>query len=264
MTEIENPFEVRELEEIHLPEAPLIRVIAQVRFPSIVSIEDSKYIAGFQESLRSEYPIVKTEKSLVVNILDPKDKREETIWRFFDKDEVWRLTLAPEFLAIETRKYDSRDDFFSRYQAAINSLSDHIKPNVINRIGVRYIDQITDGPFDNISNLVRSEILGIYKSALSKHISSSLRQTVFTIDEDTKLSARWGVLAKKQTYDPSSVAPIDKDSWMLDLDVFNAKKQDFDRDSVLEESKKLAAYAYNFFRWAVKDDFLTAFGGKLK
>lgn len=264
MTEIENPFEVRELEEIHLPSAPLIRVIAQVRFPTIVSIEDSKFIASFQESLRTEYPTVKTEKSLVVNILDPKDKREEVIWRFFDKDEVWRITLAPEFLAIETQKYESRDSFFSRYQKIVASLAKCIKPSGIDRIGVRYIDQITGQPFDNISKLVRPEILGIYNSVLSKHISSSLRQTVFSIGEETKLSARWGVLSKRQTYDPNSITPIDKNSWMLDLDVFEAKKQDFNEDTIIQESKKLAGYAYNFFRWAVNDDFLTVFGGKLK
>lgn len=264
MLTIDNPFEIKNLKEIPLPRAPLIRVIAQVRFPTIVSIEDSKYIAQFQESLRATYPILKTEKRLVVNLLNPQDKREETIWRFFDSTEKWRITLAPEFLALETWEYKSRDDFFGRFEKAVSDLAKSIQPTKCDRIGVRYIDQVTGNEFDNISNLVRAEVLGIYGTNLKSYISSSLRQTVFSINEDFQLSARWGVLGKMQTYDPGTVSPIDSDSWVLDLDVFAGKKQDFVPKNIVEQSKKLATHAYHFFRWSVNDHFLTAYGGKLK
>ena len=261
VSETENPFEVKDLEEIHLPNAPLVRVIAQVRFSSIVSIQKSEFIAHFQESLRSEYPLVQSDKNLMINIFDSQDQREEVVWRFLDESKTWRITLASEFLAFETLKYESKDEFFSRYKQVVSFLAQHIQPSSINRIGIRYIDQIIGSELEKISDLIRNEILGIHNSSLNEHILSSLRQTLFFIDEDKRLSTRWGKLEKQQTYDPNSMAPIDKDSWILDLDAFINKKQSFNEEDIVTQSKDLASYIYNFFRWAIKDEFLKAYGG---
>ena len=252
MNETENPFKIKDLQEIPLPNAPLVRVIAQVRFSSIVSIQNSKFIASFQESLRSEYPIVQSDKNLMINILDPKDQREEVVWRLLDESKNWRIILASEFLAFETLKYESRDDFFSRYKKVVHSLAEHIKPSSINRIGVRYIDQITGSELEKISDLVRNEILGIHNSSLNEYILSSLRQTLFRIDEDKRLSARWGKLEKQQTYDPNSVARTDKDSWILDLDAFINKEQKFNGEKIVEQSKNLSSYYLQFFSMGYK------------
>lgn len=264
VTSIDNPFEITNLEEVPLPNAPLVRVIAQVRFPPIMSIEDSKFFGHFQEALRSDYPLMKTEKRIAVNLLNPKDKREEAVWRMFDKSEEWRITLAPDFLAVETTNYKSRDNFFAEFNKALSCLTEYIKPTVCERIGVRYIDQIIGTEFKNISNLVRPEVLGIYQSSLKEHISSSLRQTVFSIDKDIKLSARWGVLATNQTYDPSSVAPKNEESWILDLDAFSDLKREFDHKQIADVAVRLATQAYHFFRWSVKDEFLETYGGQIK
>ena len=261
MSETENPFKVKDLEEIHLPNTPLVRVIAQVRFSSIVSIQKSEFIAPFQESLRSKYPVVQSDKNLLINIFDSQDQREEVMWRFLDESKTWRITLASEFLAFEALKYNSRDEFFIRYKQVVSSLDQHIKPSSINRIGIRYIDQITGSELEKISDLVRSEILDIHNSPLNKYILSSLRQTLFSIDEEKRLSTRWGRLEKQQTYDPNSMIPIDKDSWILDLDAFINKKQSFDEEDIVTQSKDLASYIYNFFRWAIKDEFLKVYGG---
>ena len=39
--------------EVPLPQAPLVRVIAQVRFPTILSIRNPDQVAAFQETVRS-------------------------------------------------------------------------------------------------------------------------------------------------------------------------------------------------------------------
>lgn len=264
MNIIENPFSPSEIEEIHLPNAPLVKVIAQVRFPTIVSIENAGFIAKFQESLRHDYPVLTTEKNLIVNLLNIADKRESTMWRFFDKDKKWRVTLAPEFLAIETSEYKSRADFFKRFSSILQNLNAHIKPDGCDRIGVRYIDQIKDAEFKKIETLIRPEVMGVHGSNLNSYISSSLRQTVFNIKDDLKLTARWGVLGKNQTYDPGSVPPINNESWILDLDVFSDKKQEFALGNILSNAEEFAKYAYKFFRWTVKDEFITTYGGELR
>lgn len=263
MTSQENSFESLKFEEVPLPNAPLVRVIAQVRFPTIVSIEDAKFIASFQESLRHEYPILKTEKSLIIDLLNVENKRETNIWRFFDKEEKWRMTLSPEFLALESFDYKNRDDFFGRFETALNFLDQHIKPDSCERIGVRYIDQVKGTQFKEIGKLVRPEVLDIYASDFAKYIDSSLRQTSCTFQSNVKLTARYGVLGQNQTYDPGSVAPIAEPSWVLDLDVYSEERKEFKKDSISAKAKDLSKYAYNFFRWTVTKEFLTAYGGKL-
>jgi uncharacterized protein (TIGR04255 family) len=263
MKSADNPFELQKYKEIDLPKAPLKRVIAQVRFPTILLVEDRQYIASFHDSLRNDYPILSSQKGISVNIFKPEDKREETLWNFVDESKKWRIVLAPEFIAIETLEYSSRTDFLERFEKILACLEENIDIDMCTRIGVRYINQITGDSFDNVSNLFRSEILGIYESGLKEQISSSLRQTVFSISKKVNLNARWGVLAKNQTYDPNSLEPINKKSWIFDLDAFSEKGQSFDSGEILKQTKKLSEYAYNFFRWSIKKEFITKYGGQI-
>jgi uncharacterized protein (TIGR04255 family) len=105
--------------------------------------------------------------------------------------------------------------------------------------------------------------VGVYSSGVATHIAGSLQQTLFKIENNIKLSSRWGILEKNHSYDPGSLPPIDEVSWILDLDVFSEQSTDFVVTDVLAKSKLLSDYAYSFFLWAVKKEFLLAYGGKI-
>lgn len=49
--------------EVPLNAPPIVRVIAQVRFPLIASIEKQEFIAQFQEAIRRDYPVLRQEQS---------------------------------------------------------------------------------------------------------------------------------------------------------------------------------------------------------
>jgi hypothetical protein len=51
-----NPLVATPPPEVPLINAPLVRVIAQVRFPPILSIEQQAFVGSFQEAIRAEYP----------------------------------------------------------------------------------------------------------------------------------------------------------------------------------------------------------------
>ena len=52
-------------QKVSLTRAPLVNVIAQVRFPAVMKIEaDSGFVATFQESIRKDYPILRLERQL--------------------------------------------------------------------------------------------------------------------------------------------------------------------------------------------------------
>ena len=56
------------VQEVPLARAPLVNVIAQVRFPAVMKIEDSAFVANFQEAIRKDYPILRPERQLGVLI----------------------------------------------------------------------------------------------------------------------------------------------------------------------------------------------------
>lgn len=65
------------------------------------------------------------------------------------------------------------------------------------------------------------------------------------------------------TYDPTAVEPATEKTWLLDLDMFSTKPMPFAVDRVVDEAQRYAERIYTIFRWAVTDDFLIRYGGKL-
>ena len=104
MNAIPNPLTSPAPPEIPLPGAPLVRVIAQVRFPLVASVESQEFIAPFQEAIRKEYPVLRQERaqSIFVGPKGATPLAESKVWRFSDSTRGWRATLAPDFVALES------------------------------------------------------------------------------------------------------------------------------------------------------------------
>lgn len=253
-------------DEIPLDAAPLVRVIAQVRFPLIASVEKREFIALFQEAIRGEYPALRPEqnRALVVGPEGVVERSENRIWRFNDPDEAWRVTLAPEFLALETTAYTSREDFLSRLKAVLGALQEHVNPQVIDRLGVRYIDRISGADLVDLPRLVQPQVAGVLAGAMSEHAHQSVSENLFNLPEESgQLTARWGRLPPNTTIHPGAVEAIDEPSWLLDLDAFLVETRPFDPDSVAQQAKTFSERIYSFFRWAVTEEFLRRYGGEL-
>ncbi|RYZ88488.1 MAG: TIGR04255 family protein [Proteobacteria bacterium] len=252
--------------EVHLTNAPLVRVIAQVKFPIVSSIEDTKFIGGFQEALRSKYPILRKEHSTVftIHIGDQPSGQQETVWRFTDKEDNWRVSLSPSFLAIEAMKYTNRQDFFNRFKEILIALKEWVDPVFCERIGVRFIDRISGSHYKNIRNLIKPEILGLSSFDDDQFFMQNFTQSFFSINQADRFSARYGSLPQDQTYDPSAVDPLKEKSWILDLDMFSEERLDLDPEIIYRKSLLFADNIYSFFRWTVTEEFLKAYGGTIQ
>ncbi|NJM00414.1 MAG: TIGR04255 family protein [Synechococcaceae cyanobacterium SM2_3_2] len=258
-----NPLTSPPPEEVHLQDAPLVRVLAQVRFPPILSIAEKSFVASFQESIRDQYPILRPEKTRSF-VFGPQgvDSSEELVWRFLDLDHVWRVTLAPSFLALETTSYLSRTNFLSRFQEILSALNSCINPKITERLGLRYIARLENDDLEQITELVQPEVSGILTD-LGSHVDQSISESIFSFPEGKgQMLARWGVLPPGATIDPSAIEPIDQRSWILDLDLSISKERSFNLEQMMSEFSYFAERQYTFFRWAVKDAFLSRFGGE--
>jgi uncharacterized protein (TIGR04255 family) len=264
MSAIVDPLVVSPPAEVPLKNAPLVRVIAQLRFPEILSVEQRDFVAPFQEAIRSTYSVLRQEQTHGI-LLGPEavaPAKPQVAWRFSDTAGQWRVSLTPEFLALETTKYTSRGDFFARLKLLAEALGEHVEPVQLDRLGVRYIDRITGDAMDDIAKLVRAEVRGITGTVAATHALHALSESVFELP-DARVLARWGCLPPGSTVDPAAIEPAKERSWILDLDMFSTTPMPFGVDHVVAEAQHYAERIYTIFRWAVTDEFLVRFGGNL-
>lgn len=262
----ENPLFGASPTEIPLPSAPLVRVIAQVRFPLVASVDRREFIAPFQEAIRAEYPVLRPEvaPNMSVQAGEPMSVhvRSNVVWRFHELGQPWRVTLAADFLALETTSYTSRADFFARFERLLEALQRHVQPGAVDRVGVRYIDRLTGAPMHQLADFIQPALLGAFGSGLAPHAVIALSEGLFNLpDEAGQLRARWGLVPPNATVDPMAIEAVSERSWVLDVDAFHEGERAFVSGELAAQARQLAARAYAFFRWSVTDRFLSHFGG---
>jgi uncharacterized protein (TIGR04255 family) len=263
MSAAEDPLVDPTPSEVPLKKAPLVRVIAQVRFPLVIAVEQPDFIAPFQKSVQQRYPVLRQEQAQGV-VLGPAGVSQvpaQTAWRFADVEGHWRVSLTQSFLALETTAYASRSDFLARLREVIAPLDALIQPKLLDRIGIRYIDRISGQDLQDIASLIRPEVRGIAGTPAASHAAHSLSESLFDVD-GARVLARWGRLPAGGTVDPAAIEPIDEASWILDLDMFSSAPVPFAAERVITDASRFAERIYTLFRWAVTPTFLERYGGQ--
>jgi len=258
--------------EVRLPRAPLARVIAQARFPSILAIRNPDKVSVFQEALRETYPNLSEDQvhSIELTAGQTPNVRQGLIWRLVDreKDPQWRVSLGVDFVALETSAYDSRDDFLDRLHAVVSAVEQTFKPATASRIGLRYIDRLTDEAVDRVGELIRPEVLGIIRPpddpapALGESVIHLITEAQFLAQDGARVQGRCGHLPANATYDPNALEPVAKPSWVLDLDMFTSESQPFANEELLTTATGFATCLYWLFRQMVTKEFLRFYGGQ--
>jgi len=265
MTDLDfDPLLVEPVEEIPLANAPLARVVAQVQFTPIFKIRSEDYIAAFQEQIRSEYPKAQHLRHQISQLGADAEVRTDVTWRFLSTKSDWHVSLTPTFVALETGAYTSRTDFMIRFKEVLTALKSTVGSAQVTRVGVRYVDHLKSPEVENVTEMLRSEMLGLMNTPLRPRLRHMFSE-VFCDVAEGNLIARWGLLPPNGTYDPNVILPIPASSWFLDLDVFKQYAEPFeelDATAVHGTAVALATRVYALFRWATTGKFLEVYGGK--
>lgn len=262
-----DPFGHDPITEVYLPEAPLARVLSQVRWPAVTELKaDLDGVATrLGQQLSETFPLYGQQREAQV-LLTPEGVTQTpgaVIYQFQSVDENWKVSMTDSFLTLETSVYRSRTDFCNRLASVLASLASVINPPWINRVGFRYVNRVEGQNFDLLDSIVEPAVLGGAAVPLSDGVSlvNSISQTVYALN-DAMLLARWAKLPAGNTIDPS-IEAVDGWSWVLDLDAYREGKMPFDATGLSETAASLSAIAYNFFRWATKPEFLRLYGGEI-
>ncbi|MDB4308215.1 TIGR04255 family protein [Gammaproteobacteria bacterium] len=148
-----------------LTSAPLVYALCQVRFSAVTAMQS--YVEGpngIQERLRKRFPIYRAGTVQNVRIL-PESGRPETVsaarWSFLDKERTTGFILNTDSLVIHTTDYRDFDAFSNDLAVALQILKDHVEVSLVERIGLRYVDQILPAEGDTLEKYVHPGIRGL-------------------------------------------------------------------------------------------------------
>lgn len=268
--QLETPFGTDEPDEIHLTEAPLARVIAQLRFPALSAMAGGSSTQDFVGQLSTEYPFI-NEGSEVLPAFIQADLANASpqptlspVWQVRSSDENWFVSLGKGGLSLETTKYTSRAEFTARFARAANVFFDIFQVQRFERFGIRYINRV-DNPdiLPRIPKLVRPEFAGT--SVLKVPAGTTLHHEILESQYDRGHSTtlvRCGYLPPQSTID-LAVPPASGPSWILDIDSAITDTSRISVEAIQGLTDELFGYNYHFFRYAVSSEFLKLFGAQL-
>jgi uncharacterized protein (TIGR04255 family) len=259
------PFGGPPPKDIPLARPPLVRVLTQIRFPIIASIENQGFIAPFQEAMRKDFPVVQADHSSALTV-GPSglSLQPQTIWRLSTLDNRATVSLGASFVSLEISEYHGKSHFLKLLAPVLESAGAVFNPARVERIGLRYVNRFKGEDLERIGDFIKPEVLGVLKSDVGRSLRHSVTETVVDVDgQNTHMLARWGLLEPSLTHDPANMPPIAERSWFLDLDAFSDRVEAFDSKVLIERLDGLADADYRFFRWVTTDACLKYFGGTI-
>ncbi|WUH97780.1 TIGR04255 family protein [Spirillospora sp. NBC_00431] len=261
-----SPFDLASIDEIPLTHAPLVRVLAQIRFPRLAALDDSTIVKSFTTKVSAEYPLLqqKHEISLIISPGEAvtQQQQQAPIWYLRSADEQWAVTVTLNSLALETSSYEGRTDFLQRLRYLIETFSDIVRVPYINRIGIRYTNRIyQQDKLRRMDHYIQPAIMGAMAipTPPGTKRSHAISDALFHTGENS-LQARWGMLPANAVLDPS-IPRVDAENWILDLDSFASVRMEAEADQIINRAQGLAEQAYRMFRWIVTDSFIEEFRG---
>lgn len=137
MTLVSHPRKLRQ--------QPLKLVLCQVRWSPIQTM--ATYIPVIQETFRRRGFPIERSGEVQQMLLGPRglDTRILTRWEFLSMDERWSIQVLPDSIVLQTTAYDRFEGFLERLSLAVETVlkaTDHDQFGVLERLGLRYVDQI--------------------------------------------------------------------------------------------------------------------------
>jgi uncharacterized protein (TIGR04255 family) len=263
---LDNPFLDGPIDEVLLANAPLVQVLSQIRFPKIPELLSEPNLAPFRSRLKSIYPVFRQDKAFGLVVTDAgisTQHQGEVIWRLHNREDTWKVSVSDSFVALETSRYTTRDEFFERLDEVVRVIAELYEPVLCDRLGIRYINRLEGDRLEALPRYVQPALMAgpLSDPPDGVQLVHSITQSLYQFS-DCLLQTRWGFLPPGATLDPTLVPAVGT-SWMLDLDVFSSGPDDFDPDRIATLGRRYAERAYRFFRWAVTPTLIDDMGGAL-
>lgn len=246
--------------------SPLIEVICQLRFPTILSIGSTEP-AQFQEAVRGEFPkyVARQEQQppRLLNPNTPQMKLEQvppiTNYNFISADGLWKINLTKDFVALSTLRYTSWEEFAQKLDKVLALFIQIYHPAFFERIGLRYV------------NAFSRNRLGLQEELWDDLINTPFIGVLSEPDVDEKLTGKCALDVEmslgenrrmKLHAGPGMLGDGKKDpepKFILDGD-FSVVEKQIPAQRIAGDLDVLHDYAVRLFNAAVTDELRNAMG----
>ena len=243
---------------------PLVEVICQLRFPTILAI-GAQEPAAFQEAVRRDFPQYAARQEQLPpkvvrkgNAAALEPQKPITNYTFVSQDGRWKLNLTQNFIALSTVGYQRWEDFATRLDQPLAQFIQIYQPAYFERIGLRYVNAVSrqrlglEGQLWD--DLIQSQYIGI----LGEPDVEESEIAKCSLEVDTPLVG--GYRMKLRT-GPGLVGggKTDKEvKFVLDGDFSTGGK--LTADAVPEKLEQMHRYAVCFFQGAITKELHEAMG----
>jgi uncharacterized protein (TIGR04255 family) len=243
-----------------LARSPLELVVCQVRHERRLLIGEGQVAMAMYEALGGsdgQYPALDEVTGSEMNVVigqgtQPSVSETKTSgWRFAAVDGTWVVTVMADHFSLETTAYTTWDeDFAPRLEALVEVVTEHLKPAVEHRIGLRYIDRITELALPDLASwrpYLRAEVLGLVAHPeLGDLVRAGQQHLVLELGEGVRAGLQHGPV-------PNPSGAVD---YQLDYDLFRQGGRPFATDQIKTTVANLNTFALQLFQASVTDELL--------
>lgn len=248
-----------ESERVLYEKNPLVEVVCQFRFPTILRIREGP-LADFQDRIRRDYPIYsEQEPSIAVPPQVPKElvaiieqiKMPMPLGlvthRFSTKDTLRFISLSDEFMALAETKYKRWESFREEVTKVESALKEVYNPAFYSRIGLRYRDIISRRSLSladvEWQYLLKSQFIAeLGDKEISDAIARIQTRTVIKITEipDGQVTLIHGL---------TKLPESGEEGYIIDADFSVERKEGVNEPfEILDKFNRMAG---RLFRWAI-------------
>ncbi|MDP9402541.1 MAG: TIGR04255 family protein [Actinomycetota bacterium] len=249
------PLQLPDPRDVVLPRSPLSLVVCQVRHDRVLAVADPRRGLAVQESLGGRYPEIEERQVITASLAvvgggapQVTQDKSGSGWQMKSEDGTWTVTLQPEFFSLETSAYEGWQDFRQRLEALVRGVIAAYEPALEARIGLRYVDEITDPRVTSPRGWrgwIRDELLGPVVHPLFGDAIRGVQQHVeFDAEGGYRVVLRHGT---------SPIAGEDQWVYLLDHDCFRQAGRALTADTVMTTADHLHRAALQVFQAAITD-----------
>lgn len=251
-----------------LLDPPLALVLCQVRWPELTQLQAGVDSAAIEVGKRlGDFPLHSKNHEVAVTMTPDGLARTagEIVHQWHSVDNAWHVALSQRSVAVFcTSAYPGFESFASRLADVLDAVHSVIASQVVERVGLRYVNRITDqAVLPNLPAALGSEVLGFARlDAASNDVTRlmSLNQAVYLVG-DNRLQVRSGILPAGEVVDPA-IEPVSDPSWVLDLDSASERRGVFEASAIVATVGRLADINYDFFKMVATDQYIELVGGQ--
>lgn len=209
----------------------ITNVVFKVNFPKILNLSEQKPPIQLQKIFSEKFPRVDIKKIPYVDTRIMKDSTldikgtTKILWIFLDREKIKKVEIEQDALSIEYLKYENFTEFFQTIKFTYKNFIDLYNIKIINRLGLRYINQIkleTGNPL-SWDNFINQYLFSISKNFVKEKDRDNISRSMHFLevnDEEYKLRFQFGM------HNSEYPNPISRKEFILDYDCISKEEME--------------------------------------